>query len=662
MRYLTLILLIATSLTGCLERDDSDTTSVTAVDSTVTPNSFLTFVNQSLDINSEVYANAYYAAVDPLNQRTTLAEWKTVNEFDSGEDVHVTFRDTKDLGYGRDMYAKSLSNGGLAFYVDNYVVQLEAGDATTYGPLNLDAAIAQDRDFHIGTNAIEFSPDPNNPLGQKILKFFTFTPKEPNGVQRRLTAANLDGRGMKNMPMMCIVCHGGTLYPLRQDGSFDPIALKSPKLNMFAQDTFQFSSKPGFTEADQSDRIAMLNRLVYKAYREAGNRTDSNNETTGKIENGIPTVADNRDDDQANWSSSFGESLIEGVYGDLNPGDGVLEQNTSYQENFVPSGWQPSANRPGGVEALYKDVIEPHCIGCHSLRGTQVALSNNEAINFGQFPNSVNFSSYEEFIGYNDLIIDYVYQRGSMPRSLINFSQFWDNSNAAPTLLATYLSGFDIFDINGNVIMPGKAVARPGTDRTVAEASVSNPAILDATASNFSVDYSWRIVSSTDSSAALNDESSSSPELTAVDTAIVMLELTTSNAMGASEPVQVTINVDSTFPSPNPTFDTDILNVLESATCISCHSTNNSSSIEGIPVYYNVDSYSEKKDLYRNVLNRVDLSDPENSLLLRKPTSLQHGGSIVLDRTDPVENNQYLAILNWIRDGAPCGSDTALCD
>ena len=655
MRYPAFIPLIAAGLiTGCLDRGDSDQ-SAPVVDSSVTPNSFLTFVNQSLDINSEAYATAYYAAVDPMNQRTTLADWKSINEFDAGADVHVTFRDTKDLGYGRDMYAKSFPDGRAAFYVDNYVVRIEPGDATTYGPLNLPAAIEQDREYHFGTNAIEFTPDSNDPKGQKILKFFTFAPMDANGVQHRLNSADLDGRGVKYMPTMCVICHGASMYPLKQNGSFDPISLKSPKLNILQQHTFEFSATPGFTEAEQESGIAAINRMVYDAYQEMGERADSNN----------ATVNDDTDDDQANWYSEFAEELVEGAYGDTTPNDGLFEQNTEYQADFVPSGWIQTAERPGGVAVLYKQVIEPHCIGCHSLRGTKVAKNNDSILGSEHHPNAVTFSTYEEFTGYNDLIIDYVYRRGSMPRSLINFSQFWEDPDGAPTLLATYLDGFDVFDANGNVVVPGKAVAIPGADRTVP----ATPATLNASASMFSAAYSWRIVSSTDPNALLNDPSDPAPELSAADGAVVVLELTTSNAMGNSDPAQVTIKVDSAFTTYTQTFihtsEPDIRQLLIDATCVSCHSAGSAGTgalYEGIPIYYDEGSYAEKKDLYRNILNRVDLHDPENSLLLRKPTSLQHGGAIVLDRNNAIGDERYIALLNWIRNGAPCGDDPVFCD
>jgi hypothetical protein len=78
----------------------------------------------------------------------------------------------------------------------------------------------------------------------------------------------------------------------------------------------------------------------------------------------------------------------------------------------------------------------------------------------------------------------------------------------------------------------------------------------------------------------------------------------------------------------------------------------------GLPVYYDAAAYTDKKDLYRNVFDRVNPADPENSLLLRKPISLQHGGGLQLQQTDQF----YNMLLNWIRNGALCGTDPMYCN
>ena len=80
--------------------------------------------------------------------------------------MHVIFRDSKDLGYGRDMYMNVYTNESvgstcgppgavtIAWYVRNFSVKIVDGFA--YGPINLEAAIGEDLQHHVGTNAIEF--------------------------------------------------------------------------------------------------------------------------------------------------------------------------------------------------------------------------------------------------------------------------------------------------------------------------------------------------------------------------------------------------------------------------------------------------------------------------------------------------------------------------
>src|SRR5688572_18833052 len=114
------------------------------------PDKFLLFPNPqvqadgSLQTDTPEYAEAYYRAIDPNNERDTLAKWKAVNGFETGTgtEVNVVFGDQRDLGYGRRMYARQNPDGSLAFYVENYLIQ--AGTDYLYSPLNLDAAVVRD--------------------------------------------------------------------------------------------------------------------------------------------------------------------------------------------------------------------------------------------------------------------------------------------------------------------------------------------------------------------------------------------------------------------------------------------------------------------------------------------------------------------------------------
>jgi K319L-like, PKD domain len=180
-----------------------------------TPNSYLKFFNQYDDpgLGAVVYAQAYYAVIDPGNKRDTLNKFISHHQNDGSDWIHVIFRDTLDLGYGRDMYMRAHSNDNgcpeIAFYVRNFVVAPVPG--FDYGPLNLEAAIKNDTHFHFATNAIEVSraDDDINCTGPRFLKFFTYVP-----TGERSLFIDFDGRGVKAMPQVCVSCHGGTLRPL----------------------------------------------------------------------------------------------------------------------------------------------------------------------------------------------------------------------------------------------------------------------------------------------------------------------------------------------------------------------------------------------------------------------------------------------------------------
>src|SRR5258706_879587 len=172
------------------------------------PNAFLLFPNPQLQsdgskqTDTDAYTQAYYAAIDPTSARDTLNKWKAANGFDSGTGTQVTvvFGDRRDLGYGRRMTARQNTDGTIAFYVENYLVQ--AGAAYAYSPLNLDAAVVRDTPWLLGINALEYSPGPAG--GASFTKIFQF--KATTG--QRATAVDLHRPRDKAMPGSCITVHG----------------------------------------------------------------------------------------------------------------------------------------------------------------------------------------------------------------------------------------------------------------------------------------------------------------------------------------------------------------------------------------------------------------------------------------------------------------------
>jgi len=229
-----MLLVFCVTLAGCRGGDD------TAISNPQFPltndqDIFGAFLNQSPgvpedgaiagDINNVLdFPEAYYNTIDPNNTRDTFFKWRVANGFlntdgteaacdpDNCRQTHVKFRDTKDLGYGRNMFMRwnTISND-VAVYVENFQVDVVPG--VPYGPLNLEALINKDRQWNFGVNAIEFSAYPATGVSdRKYTKFYNFAGDGKRAVDASGTRqhfADLDNRGLKPVPAACIVCHGG---------------------------------------------------------------------------------------------------------------------------------------------------------------------------------------------------------------------------------------------------------------------------------------------------------------------------------------------------------------------------------------------------------------------------------------------------------------------
>jgi mono/diheme cytochrome c family protein len=416
-------------------------------------------------INTEANASAYYEAIDPNGTRRTLADWIEANGF--GEDcdpatpahetdceAHVVFRDTKDLGYGRDMHARRGPDGQFAVYVRNFRVDRLPG--RQYTTLNLDAAVRNTMDatghdsirWHFISNAVEFSTYPygaGEPReggitgfatadGEAPLftKFYTFRPDDvtdPDAAERRLDMIDLDGRGEKSMPGPCIACHGGTARSLLPDGDFPaPIPGGVPgdtgaQMQVIEVNTIEFSDVPGWQCEDVIGGIHFINQGVLSSY-----------ETVKKQYDGVPGY----------WQPDFAAELTKGWYDDagatdpddyaLNPAPGDPGYDAAAEcdrltENFydyVPAGWRPdpdTGSPPAGADDLFREVIAPNCIVCHARRGTD--LGSDSGLGASQ---DIDFSTYERYISHASQTEEMVFHKGVMPLGLLNFDDFWDHS------------------------------------------------------------------------------------------------------------------------------------------------------------------------------------------------------------------------------------------
>ncbi len=634
-------------------------------------------------IGETAYSQAYNNAVDSSNQRDTLQKYTQLHGFGGDDEVHVTFRDTKDLGYGRDMYMRSYHSpdcGGqqvTAFYVRNFKVDVV--DGISYGKLNLDAAIDNNLNHHFGSNAIEFSKGFDS-LGETCAdepynRFFTYKSdySSQNSAHVRLDQIDLDGRGDKAMPQPCISCHGGKARPLDRFGRFVTINLNDSqnqigdtksRLQAFELNTFEYSSVLGFKRSDIEEKLRLLNSAVFCTY--AGSA-------------GHAACADFGDGqavqlDDGEWNGDFARDVLDGAYNHQ-----IDTVNTSYSKGYVPVGWQPSVvnNIPEGADTLFVDVINPNCFVCHGKRGSSLGTESNVK---GE-GKDVDFSSWSKFIGHAEQIKRLVYEEGRMPLSLLNYNNFWED-NSKPNLLATFIAPHvqDItqyLDSTNNMLQPGLPVARAGVDRVT---KTNAPISLNAISSLFSDSFSWDVISRP--LGAITQLSSQTNSLISFEADMIgnyTIQLTAVNSESSrSDTDLMTILIDDTLAKEprDLSFYNDITGELLNCSN-QCHSATATETINGIPVWWVTDNLQttapplDNTDtpalgFYELIRARINLNDIENSLLLKKPSNNHHFGGLRFGFQDTESvgsplRASYDRFVNWISEGAVCGGTPLQC-
>jgi mono/diheme cytochrome c family protein len=662
-----------------------------------TPDKYLRFFNQQDgDLDDTAYAVAYNAAVDPGGARSTLEKYIALHGLEN-PDVHVVFRDSKDLGYGRDMYMRSYMDpmcGQItAFYVRNFSVEIVDGFA--YGPVNLEAAIAEDLTHHVGTNAIEFgrgvgATDTTCSI-EPMTKFFTFDPV-PIGAQARRLRVDLDGRGEKAMPQPCVSCHGGKLRPLDRNGDFVAIHADDPadqigdvkaRLQAFEVDTFEFSDAAGYSRAEQEEGLRMLNLAIYCSYPDSENDGDVdfveqdcsafNYEAGG----GVAEQANNGE-----WQGDFAREMLLGWYSDALDTPGA-----TFSDAYIPDGWQPGGATPVGADALFTKVVGPNCFVCHGKQGVQLG-TNGDTTN----GKDLDFRTWDKFISYADDIERLVFDEGRMPLGLLNYQTFWDDPQKAELLasfIAPYVSnsaGFEArrTDANGGIILPGRVVARAGPDRVTGPVMPVSPITLDASASLFADSYRWELLSSPPASTTtLTSPNSKRTDFSADTVGNYVVRLTaTSSKSGSSNSDTLTILLDGTLAAPRGLqFYPDITAEFALARgtgreCFDCHQE--FGGVGGVPMWWTADATqpfnvppvplagTPSLGLYEQAMTRVMPEYIEDSLLLKKPSGQHHYGDLVdgFDTSLPVGaagRASYDLFVNWIAEGAVCGGTVTEC-
>lgn len=618
------------------------------------PNMFLLFPNPiqlddgTLEMNTETYARAYYAAIDPANAKDTLAKWKAANGFGGAPgalgEVAATFGDMRDLGYGRRMTGRQNPDGSIAMFVENYLVN--AGDGYTYSRLNLDAAIAAvqtgsgngtrlDNRWHVGTNAIEYSPGPNG--GAPFVKFYTFSPT----TGERLLMANLDGRGNKAMPGICINCHGGRGDPLTPPGAdgkpLFPLAHNSVsqhrgdvqgRMQMFNLDILDFAGTAGFTRAELEPALKTMNKMVLCSYPLPA--------PSALPEDACRPVASLASTNE--WQGTAA-AVLKAAYG----GDGLPA--VVFSDNYVPASWLSA-----GQSTLYRNAVNLACMTCHRLRGT-----GNQS--------DPDFMSYAKFQGYSDRIKAHVFDRGNMPLAKIVAEHFWATS--APDEMALWLEnlglGYSVRDAAGAALRPGRPIADAGPDRTMRR----GPVTLSAANSLYATTYNWSFITNPGNAGTLANAASATPIFTATADGTYLLRLVAGNGSTSSAPVTLKLVVNNGLaPNPSAIRFADVKAVLQGAGCTTCHAP--AAVTARPPIFYtnidrNADGVVDATDdawFYKEVRGRVNFTDVVASPLLRKPSNNHHNGLLQPGFDASLEPGSagranYDLILNWILNGAP---------
>lgn len=570
---------------------------------------FFTFINRASIKFDEVEEDgeAYYATVDPDDERTTLEDWYALNgyeiDFEDPNYEQACYINGADLGFARAMRVRVNDNGDVSGSVENYTLVDEACTAIATG----------EQEGLLATVTMEFTSPPNQDDGDRYTTFYVFGPDNS-----RIAAVDLDGRGPKAVPGLCTVCHGGQpedvvagIYP--EDGN-----VKSAFLP-WNLNTFTFSEDEQFSQAEQEDDLRRMNEIALLTVPGEENFVNSQ---TGE------------------YTGDAMREMVEGWYG----GEGLPRQ--TFDGGFVPAGWIPEDQGgpegvPSDADELYLEVIEPNCVVCHLLRGTDLM-------------EDVDLMSYDKFMAYKEEIIDYVFVQGTMPLSLLTSDLFFavepdpDNDKlggdgivADVTRLAA-LVGFDptgrIDDGLGN--LPGKAVAE-ATGPSVAP--LREPIQLSGTGSTFEDFYDWEIIAApAGSNATLIGAESDAPLLDADIEGEYEIRLIVANEDGLSEPTTVKIFAQNNLDPVS--FSEEVFPLLLTTCAASCHNPNG---IQNIPVEFDNEGSARLE-----ALEYINFDDITNSPILRKPSGNFHGGNTVNGFDLNGNRSGYDLLHRWILEGA----------
>lgn len=430
---------------------------------------------------NKVTAAAYYDAIDPNHEKTTLNDWLVANcmspaATNFAADAHAVYTNNFDLGFGRDMYFKttkpasctstSFGAADAAAVVINYL-SLE-GAAKKLGPI---IAVAME---YKASDASRSQPG--------LVTFYAFAPDDTTGAFLRVSSANFDGRGEKPLPGSCTACHGGRPLPPAADphdtyalssnvgATFMPWDLESLLYSdtdpAFPSDAPNASLRAQFTRALQEPEFKKLNAAAYSTFGSA-------------------------EPFQCYPAFAGPCELVELWYG-----AGLT--SATFRDRQIAPGWVRGGpdNNPVESEQIYLDVFARHCRACHVQR---VQDPTGEI--------DPQFRTHAELVDpvQAALIKSLVFNQGTMPAARLTMDRFWSPGSAGNSpgdQLAAHLG------VQAPAA-PGRAVAcQLGTflsaDNTNRTSVTRNSTVSQSgSCSQFAGTYSWTLTKPAGSAASL---------------------------------------------------------------------------------------------------------------------------------------------------------------
>ncbi|MDO3720184.1 hypothetical protein QVZ43_00520 [Marinobacter sp. chi1] len=453
-------------------------------------------------------ARAYYHLIDPLDQATTLSDWKALRGFtsaviDEKDFAHAIYLNNYDLGFGRDMFMRTDECGNVYSFVDNYPT--------------LELALKRVNNF--ATVVMEYSPlepgtDGNCSTEPKIVKFFAYVPGANGGPRVRMETMNFDGRGEKPLPGVCTACHGGSANALTsfisdhvKTNGTDTESLKAAldalstedKLALvdlnatfmpFDLDSFLYTDSADSAEVDPFYNRADISQEQRDWYsREAqlaAFRTFNKSALRTYLHKRDSLVDDNPDDGfdpGSRWQAPI--DLVNSWYqtsiDDLASLDNL--DFARFNGDAVLDGWL-------GQEFLYSEVFARNCRACH------IQLANT----------FLNFDTADEFLNAGR-VEDLVFNRGTMPLARLTMDRFWVDFNgeeSAASKLQAHL---------GTSAIPGQSSAQFGiSDASPEQLGETIQLTADFISDEF--DYQWSMVSDCGSASFLTGENTPTASFT----------------------------------------------------------------------------------------------------------------------------------------------------